>query len=234
MNQCQQISRQALMLVALARGERELKEAWAHARSCAGCARQLHLAERMLVMVDAELAPSPASAVALLRAKKAVDLELNRRPAPSPWAARAAAAAATIGAAAALAGPLARHRHHVDAESVVLGSAAAVTAATLAWLGVGSRLAAAALAACAASLAVAAVSCWPLAALAATGGLSPSTSRWSTAALAAAGALAGQAALHLACPERSAAPHLLAFHVGGVMLAALAGWAVPRALRAIA
>src|SRR5207253_2978471 len=41
---------------------------------------------------------------------------------------------------------------------------------------------------------------------------------------AAAGALAGQAALHLACPGRHDAMHLWMFHVSGVLLAAVAGW----------
>jgi hypothetical protein len=253
MNPCEHIRQQALALVALARGERELKEAWEHARTCAGCAQALHQAERILALVDAELAPSPPSAEALLRAKRAVELELDRQPARSLRAARVAAAVATISAGAALAGPLARHHHHLDASSAALGAGAAMTAAALAWLGVGRRAAGAAFAACVVSLVVAALAsgsfglfaavgvhclalefftaAWPLAALAAAGGLSSSTSGWTTAALASAGALAGQAALHLTCPERSAAPHLLAFHVGGVMLAAVAGWAVPRALR---
>jgi hypothetical protein len=159
---------------------------------------------------------------------------------------------ATISAGAALATPFALH-HHLHASSAALGAEAAVTAAALAWLGVGSRTAVAAFAACAVSLVVAALdsaspglfaavgvhclalelfaAAWPLAALAAARGISSSTSGWTTAALASAGALAGQAALHLTCPERSAAPHLLAFHLGGVVLAAVAGWAVPRALR---
>src|SRR5438309_588909 len=148
MNPCERICRESLALVALARGERELKEAWAHARSCARCAEQLHWAERMLVMVDAELAPSPPSTEALLRAKGAIELELDRRPAMSSRAARAAAA---------LAGPLARHHHHLDAGSVVFSAAAAVTAAALAWLGIGRRPAVAALGACAISLVVAVV-----------------------------------------------------------------------------
>jgi hypothetical protein len=206
----------------------------------------------MLALVDAELVPSPPSAEALLRAERAVQLELDRQPARPQRAARVAAAVATISAAAALAGPLARH-HYLDASSMALGAGAALTAAALAWLGVGRRAAGAALAACAVSLLVAALAAgslglfaavgvhclalelftaaWPLAALAAAGGLSSSTSGWTTAALASAGALAGQAALHLTCPERSATPHLLAFHLGGVVLAAVAGWFVPRALR---
>ena len=55
------------------------------------------------------------------------------------------------------------------------------------------------------------------------------------AAMAAAGALAGQAALHLSCPVAHAEPHLLVFHLGGVILAsALGALAIPgsRALRA--
>jgi hypothetical protein len=251
MNLCEHIRQQALVLVASAGSERELKEAWEHARTCAGCARALQEGERVLALVDAELAPSPPSAEALLRAKRAVELELDRQPARPLRAARVAVAAATISAGAALAGPWARH-HYLDASSMALAAGAALTAAVLAGLGAGRRAAGAAFAACAVSLVVAAlastspglfaavgVHCLALelftaAGLAAAGGLSSSTSGWTTAALASAGALAGQAALHLTCPERSAAPHLLAFHLGGVVLAAVAGWAVPRALRLVA
>ena len=252
MNLCEHIRRQALALVASARSERELKEAWEHARTCAGCAQALQEGERMLALIDAELAPSPPSAEALLRVKRAVQLELDRQPARPLRAARVAVAVATISAGAVLAGPWAR-RHYLDASSIALAAGAASTAAVLAWLGVGRRAAGAAFAACAVSVVVAALAstslglfaavgvhclalelftaAWPLGALAAAGGLSSSTSGWTTAALASAGALAGQAALHLTCPERSATPHLLAFHLGGVVLAAFAGWAVPRALR---
>src|SRR5260370_4488741 len=41
---------------------------------------------------------------------------------------------------------------------------------------------------------------------------------------AAAGALAGQAALHIACPDSHHAVHLWGFHVRGVAAAALIGW----------
>src|SRR5262249_5673436 len=50
------------------------------------------------------------------------------------------------------------------------------------------------------------------------------------AGVAAAGALAGQAGLHLSCPAQAALPHLIAFHVGGVLLAALVGAASARVL----
>ncbi len=90
MNLCEHIRRQALALVASARSERELKEAWEHARTCAGCAQALQEGERMLALIDAELAPSPPSAEALLRVKRAVQLELDRQPARPLRAARVA------------------------------------------------------------------------------------------------------------------------------------------------
>src|SRR5258708_2526909 len=142
MNLCDHIRQQALAFVALARGERELTEAWEHARTCARCATALHEGERMLALVDAELAPSPPSSEALLRAMRAVELELelelDRRPARSLQTARMAVALATISAGAALAGPFARH-HYLDASSAALAAVAALTAAVLAWLGVGRR-----------------------------------------------------------------------------------------------
>lgn len=53
------------------------------------------------------------------------------------------------------------------------------------------------------------------------------------AVVAAAGALAGHAALHLTCPVRDAAPHLFAFHVGGVILALALGAAGARLGRVV-
>jgi hypothetical protein len=56
------------------------------------------------------------------------------------------------------------------------------------------------------------------------------------AGVSAAGALAGHAALHLACPVRTAAPHLFVFHTGGVLLAVLLGlsaWRLRRLRRRV-
>src|SRR5258708_18109572 len=191
MNLCDHIRQQALAFVALARGERELTEAWEHARTCARCATALHEGERMLALVDAELAPSPPSSEALLRAMRAVELELEleRRPARSLQTARMAVAVATISAGAALAGPFARH-HYVDAWSAAVAAVAALTAAVLAWLGVGRRTAVAALAACAVSLVVAALASGSLGLFAAVGvhclALELFTAAWPLSALAAA------------------------------------------------
>jgi len=256
MNPCGHLRQQALALAALAAGEREREEAWEHARTCAGCAQALREGERMLALVDAELVPSPPSAEALLRANRAVQEQMERDAphARSPRAARVSASLATISAGVVLAGLLAHHA--LDASSVVVAGGAAGMGAALAWLGVGRRAAGAAFAACLASIVFSALAAaspglfadvgvhclalelftaaWPLAAVALAGGLSSPTSGWTTAALASAGALAGQAGLHLSCPVRSAGPHLFVFHLGGVLLATLAGWALPRAVRLVA
>jgi hypothetical protein len=250
---CEHLRRQALALAALAAGEWEREEAWEHARTCAGCAQALREGERMLALVDAELVPSPPSADALLRASRAVQEQMERGAphARSPRAARMSASLATISAGVVLAGLPAHHA--LDASSVAVAGGAAGMAAALAWLGVGRRAAGAALAACLVSIvfsalaaaspglfADAGVHClalelfaaaWPLAAVAVAGGLSSPASGWTTAALASAGALAAQAALHLDCPVSSAGAHLFVFHLGGVALAALAGWVVPRVAR---
>lgn len=42
-----------------------------------------------------------------------------------------------------------------------------------------------------------------------------------TVSAASAGALAGDAALHLTCQAHESLPHLLVFHVGGILLAAV-------------
>src|SRR5207302_3624825 len=65
---------------------------------------------------------------------------------------------------------------------------------------------------------------WPFAAAALSRGMAARPgAAGPAAALAAAGALAGQAALHLTCPVAHALPHLLVFHLGGVVLASFAG-----------
>ena len=57
----------------------------------------------------------------------------------------------------------------------------------------------------------------------------PWRSRTASSAVAAAGALSGHAALHLTCPVAHGDAHLLVFHFGGVVLAALLGaLATPR------
>jgi hypothetical protein len=52
-------------------------------------------------------------------------------------------------------------------------------------------------------------------------------------ATAAAGALAGQAALNVVCHTRDALPHLLVWHTGGVLVAALVGAGVGATIGAV-
>ncbi len=59
-------------------------------------------------------------------------------------------------------------------------------------------------------------------------GRTTSPARSAIAAAAAAGALAGDAALQVTCAAHIAAPHVLAFHLGGVILAAAAATALWR------
>jgi anti-sigma factor RsiW len=51
--------------------------------------------------------------------------------------------------------------------------------------------------------------------------------------VAGAGALVGQSSLHFTCPEDGLRTHLLAFHLGGVLLAMLLGFAAGRAQQAL-
>jgi hypothetical protein len=110
---------------------------------------------------------------------------------------------------------------------IVVGAVVALSAAFTLLAGVGDVLAPAVGVRCllsellAASLPVAAT-----ALLVARGSIAGGTGRF--AAIAAAGALGGHAALHMHCPLRTEAPHLWAFHTGGVIVAALIGAAISR------
>ncbi len=251
MTNCDQLRSRALALAALPPGDPDGDAAAAHARSCPGCAQALREATRLLKLIDAGLRPSPPSEAALQRAQAAVLAEMDReeRAHPSPhWKERLILAASALFAFGTLSA-LSRHRS-MDPESWIVAGAAAVLAAVLA--GVSNAGFSAALGANAASVAlilvagagtglsaVVGIKCvaveffaaiWPFAAAALSRGMAarPSAAR-PAAALAAAGALAGQASLHLTCPDAHALPHLLVFHLGGVMLASLAGALVLRA-----
>jgi hypothetical protein len=237
-----------MAVVALQPGELQREAAFEHARTCPDCARALQQAERLLALVDAELVPTPPSAETLQRVERAVEREMQ----PARKQPRLLAGLAT----AAGAGVVLLYAHHLDPSGAAVAATAALLAVAFAWSGVSSRAAVAAAGACAASLLLAVVAahspglfvrvgvhcvavelftaCWPLAAVAVAvaGGFASRPSAWTTAALAAAGALAGQAALHLGCEVHTATAHLLVFHFGGVVLAALAGSAVPRLIPA--
>ncbi|HEY6099549.1 MAG TPA: hypothetical protein VIW03_08970 [Anaeromyxobacter sp.] len=240
---CDRVRAEAPGLASLPPEHPERVAAWAHARGCAECARALREAERLQVLL-AEARPELLPAGALERASRAIAGELRREGRRrSLWAATAS------GAAVAAIVAFARHVSGTPAD-FALGAFLAAVALGLAAAASRRPTLAAACAAGAALLAAAAAGrAGPLAAdegvrclaaelvsaalvvgagwLALRGGTT-SPSRSALAAAAAAGALAGDAALQVTCSAHEAMPHLLAFHVGGVLLAASAAALLPR------
>ena len=241
MSACDELRPKAAGIAALPEGDPERESFLAHARGCPGCMEALREGEKL----DAALArgelPRPSSR-ALRRASAPILADLT----PSRWGLRA------LAALVAFAIPLLFSRHR-DTEGwiaalavLVLATALSSIAGTLragAWVALGAS----------AGFAIAAggipglpdaeaglamrigVDCLALelaggAAAAALVMWRAGRSAASLAPTAAAGALAAQAALHLACTAHAQAPHLWAFHVGGVVVAALAGWTLQNRL----
>jgi len=232
---CDELRPKAAGIAALPEGDPEREEFLAHARGCPGCTQALREGERLFAALTKAELPQPSSR-ALRRASAPILAELT----PSRWLLRGSAAVL------AFAIPLLFSRHR-DAEGWAAAMLVLVLAAGLS--SVAGALHAGAWVALAASagFAIAAggipglpdaeagfavrigVDC--LALELAGGAIAAGLVLWragrsaaSLAPTAAAGALAAQAALHLACTAHAQAPHLWAFHVGGVAVAALAGW----------
>ena len=250
MTTCDQVRSLSTALAALARSDPDREAAEAHASSCPGCAQALREGARLLALIDIELRAVPPSEAAIERARRAVLAELERDAgrAVAGWRAQIFFAACAAFAFALLV-LISRHPGP-DPDSWMVAAAAASLAALLA--GLSQRGASVALAAGGASVALAVLA-------GTASGLAPATGLKCTAvelvaaavpfavaalsrrtvprpsapgpaaALAAAAALAGQASLHLTCPVAHALPHLLAFHVAGVVLAAAFGARVLRA-----
>jgi len=250
---CEEIQGRAAGLVALPADDPERRSAFEHARTCPACARALGEAERVMALLDALPPPPPPSAQALRRASAEILGELGggpdaARPVPAqPRLAPAAAALAAFG----LIVLLARHRLTDRASLLQAGLLLALALLRVAglttrgWLGVGVTVMLSGLFALlggAGGLLLPAVGwhCLLTESIAAALPLATTAlllARRHTrggaalyAGVAAAGALAGQAGLHLSCPAQAALPHLIAFHVGGVLLAALVGAASARVL----
>lgn len=233
MTECHRVRADAPGLAALPIDDPERVAAWSHAGSCAECASALREAERLQTLI-AGWEPTWLPASALERAGRDIVVELRREArrrafasigavcvavlvvigigrsrsrSPGDWATAAVLGALAIALAAAarriplLVVPL--------AVLAALGAATAGEAGTLA-SGLGLHCLATELA----SAAIVVGAAW----LAIRGGTT-SPARSAVAAGAAAGALAGDAALQVTCAARTAVPHLLAFHVGGVLLA---------------
>lgn len=235
MSNCDELRPKAAGIAALPEGDPEREAFLAHARGCPGCTEALREGEKLVAALARAELPRPSSR-ALRRASAPILAELT----PSRWHLRAAAALL------AFAIPLLFSRHR-DTEGWAAAAVVLVLAAALS--SVAGALHAGAWVALAASagFAIAAggipglpdaeaglamhigVHCFGLELIG--GAIAAAVVLWragrsaaSLAPTAAAGALAAQAALHLTCTAHAQAPHLWAFHVGGVAAAALAGW----------
>lgn len=232
----------------LAPDDPERVEATSHAQECSECARALRSGERLFEAFLVLPLPEPPSAALLSRIKREIHADLARVPERVVVKERPAVIAITVGVAFVLASVLSKHED-VTTTRWTAALLVAAFAALLATLG-GKRASVTLFTSIAASagfslyaqagegmstgigvrcaLFEVGVALAPLGAaayLALSGG---PRGALPFAAVGAAGGLAGHAALHVHCPMHSAHPHLLAFHLGGVVVAALVGVALSR------
>lgn len=246
MTECDRIRADAPGLAALAPDDPDRVAAISHASGCAGCALALQEAARLQALLSA-WQPSPLPAGALERASRKIAAQLRREARR-----RLIGAASGVSASVLVLAVFARSRSHSVADWA-LAAVLWALAVVLAWTASRRPLLATAVAVAGASAAgIVSGGPGPLSVLlglkcvatevaagaivvGATwltyrGSASPPT-RSAIAGAAAAGALAGDAALQLTCAAHGAIPHVLAFHVGGLILAAAAArivWRVPQ------
>jgi hypothetical protein len=231
---CDELRRDAGGLAALDEGEQERAAAFEHARDCPGCAAALREGERLVALLEA-LPPEPApQSAALRRAATPILDELPRAPAGRVLALSAAVTAVLVAVASRSHSDMARD--WLAAGALAAGaagiaalagrvSAVPIVAVALSFLFAvsgggggplsldeGIRCAAVELAT-GAVLLVAAIAIWRR----------EPASPGRLAGAAAAGALAGQAGLEIACHAPDATAHLVVFHFGAVIAAALVG-----------
>ena len=251
MTDCDRIRADAPGLAALRPDAPERVAARSHARGCPECARALREADRLQSLVAA-WEPAPLPAGALERAAREIHAQLRREGRrrllgsiaavcasvvlfvgfarsrssyPADWA----IAAVLWALAVVLAVTASRRPLLVTCLAVLATGAAAIVSGAAGPLAASLGLECLATEVASAAIVVGAV--W----LALRSGTT-SPPRSAIAASAAAGALTGDAALQLTCAAHAAVPHVLAFHVGGIVLAAGMAtvlWRAPRG-RAIA
>ena len=236
-----ELRERAALVAALPEGDPDRAEFLAHAKGCAECAQALREGEKLQAMLGRVSLPPPTPE-ALSRAREAVLAEMK----PS-WLLQAAAAIPGFFV------PLLIARH-LDAAGWTFALLTLAVATLLAASAGALRAGAVVVLAASAGFALAAggVPGMPQAKDFATGelmcplleliaaALPLAAAAWlyrknprpgALAQAAAAGALAGQAALDLACPGAHLAEHLWPFHVGGVLVALLLGYALEGGLR---
>jgi hypothetical protein len=248
---CERVRADAAGLAALPPDDPERVAAWAHASGCPGCARALREAERLQALVAAIESP-PLPVEALWRVSHPILAELRQEA--RRWTiasiaavsvtlvvlavlARDGARPAADWAWAAVLGALAIALAAAARRSALLVITAAVLAAVTAAVAAGrpGPLAGAIGLLCLTTEIAAAATVVGAAWLAIRGGTT-SPARSAIAAAAAAGGLAGDAALQVSCAAQDAIPHLLAFHVGGVLLAVVGAsllWGARRRVAAL-
>ncbi len=243
------IEENAAGLASLPADDPERVAAYDHARECPDCARLLGQAARMLAALDA-LPPAPVPPPPALRAVRQpilarlaalslptrllsgvlvalwivlVAMAKHRAGGAVAWIESAALATTALGVLALL------RRFGSGTAMVAFGASALLTA--LAW-GDGPLAPRVGLACLLTELGAALLPFLiVLRTLAKRRSINPTPA---LAVATAAGALVGQAALHLTCPDRTAGLHVLAFHCGGVALAALLALGVGRRLARLA
>lgn len=241
MSACEELRANAAGVASLPEGDPEREAYLQHARTCSGCMAAFREGEKLFAALGQSRLPGP-SARALRQASAPILADLR----PVRWPLGA------VTALVAFAVPVlfARHRDWEGwiAASIVLLLAAALGASAGllragAWVGLAAS---AGFAIAAGGIPGFSAAEWGLAArlgldclgLELLGGAIAFAAvvrlgrgrGVSLASAAAAGALAAQAALHLTCGAHAQAPHLWVFHVGGVAVAALAGWAAQERL----
>jgi hypothetical protein len=245
---CDRIAADAAGLATLPSGDPDATAARAHAANCPDCARALLEGARLHALLGEAPQPAPPSPAALSRARARVLADL--RPPRSGAIAVAAAVATGWPLVVLLERALGRSNESLGsphgAESLTLVALAVV--APLVFRRAGLLLVAVLVVIAAAFAIVTAdatattgiFGCLGIEVLAGVvplattlflvrrGQAAGGAARFG--AVAAAGALAAQAGAHLTCPNH-AMPHLLAFHFGGVVAAALVGAASARLLR---
>lgn|GEM_PF-3456046 len=225
MSACDTLRLRAALLAALPPHDPDRREFDEHARACADCTRALREGQQLVQLLGMATLQQP-EAQALRRAASPILLRLRLAQALLPASALAAFALLVLlsstrlpGAAVALvlAALAAGAAALLRLPRLALGGAVLVSLAAALAVGQGQLFAASSGAGCLLLEQVAAL--LPFGALA----LVRRGRALEFAAAAAAGALAGQAALHLTCPDRLIAGHLFAFHFAGVLVAAAWG-----------
>jgi hypothetical protein len=238
---CEQVRQNAPGLASLASDDEDRRAAYQHARDCRACAHALAEGERVLALLDALPPPPPPAPEVLARVAAEIRADLR----PSPWP-RVFAALAALVVLAAFATLMWKYQRRPVATSAWFQALVVVGLGAIgAGLSILHRKAWIPLAILAVSIGFAllrgrgdgigAEECtmlelWAAGATLAPAGILVGLGRGqgavTMASLAAAGALAGQAALDLLCIGSTWLPHLLVFHAGGVVAAALGGFAL--------